>query len=337
VAGEVISPAAISRKTVVVRTADGRIFGLAIEDGKRRWVFQRPMPSLLLRSESGVKAIDQNVIAGFANGKMLALDIEDGTLVWEVTVAQPRGATDLERIADVAGLPIVDGANVCAAAFQAKVACFEIQSRNQLWSRDMYTALPKGIIPHEPFARFVVSGAAASTPLGGLRVGIPGDFMVKIVRNDEAISNQIDREIKTILRDQLGAELVESTDPAHEVFTTEYFGPILGVHVYADDSFADAVAQAESVSPYALTGSIFATDRSVVDWAASALRDAAGNFYINDKPTGAVVGQQPFGGARGSGTNDKAGSVLNLHRWLSPRTIKETFEAPTSWQYPHMG
>jgi 1-pyrroline-5-carboxylate dehydrogenase len=131
--------------------------------------------------------------------------------------------------------------------------------------------------------------------------------------------------------------LVESTDPAHEVFTTEYFGPILGVHVYEDDSFADTVAQAESVSPYALTGSIFATDRSVVDWAATALRDAAGNFYINDKPTGAVVGQQPFGGARGSGTNDKAGSVLNLHRWVSPRTIKETFEAPTSWQYPHMG
>ncbi|MGA5304101.1 L-glutamate gamma-semialdehyde dehydrogenase [Nucisporomicrobium flavum] len=131
--------------------------------------------------------------------------------------------------------------------------------------------------------------------------------------------------------------LVESSDPAHEIFTTEYFGPILGVHVYEDGDFEGAVAQAEAVSPYALTGSIFATDRSVVDWAATALRNAAGNFYINDKPTGAVVGQQPFGGARGSGTNDKAGSVLNLLRWVSPRTIKETFEPPTSWQYPHMG
>ncbi|MFI5492821.1 L-glutamate gamma-semialdehyde dehydrogenase [Actinoplanes sp. NPDC051859] len=131
--------------------------------------------------------------------------------------------------------------------------------------------------------------------------------------------------------------LVESTDPAHEVFTTEYFGPILGVHVYEDDNFEGAVAQAESVSPYALTGSIFADDRKVVDWAAGALRNAAGNFYINDKPTGAVVGQQPFGGARGSGTNDKAGSMLNLLRWVSPRTIKETFEPPTAWQYPHMG
>jgi outer membrane protein assembly factor BamB len=141
VQGEVISPASVSRKVVVVRTADGRIFGLSLEDGKRKWVFQRPMPSLLLRSESGVKAIEGNVIAGFANGKMIALDIEDGSLTWEVTVAQPRGATDLERIADVAGLPLVDGNNVCAAAFQAKVACFEIQSRNQLWSRDLSTAL----------------------------------------------------------------------------------------------------------------------------------------------------------------------------------------------------
>ena len=96
-------------------------------------------------------------------------------------------------------------------------------------------------------------------------------------------------------------------------------------------------AQAESVSPYALTGSIFATDRRVVEWASKALRYAAGNFYINDKPTGAVVGQQPFGGARASGTNDKAGSWQNLVRWMSPRTIKETFVPPTDHTYPHMG
>ncbi len=131
--------------------------------------------------------------------------------------------------------------------------------------------------------------------------------------------------------------LVESTDPTDEIFTTEYFGPILGVHVYDDADFEAAVAQADAASPYALTGSIFATDRHVIDWASHALRQTAGNFYINDKPTGAVVGQQPFGGARGSGTNDKAGSVLNLLRWVSPRTIKETFEAPTEWRYPHMG
>jgi 1-pyrroline-5-carboxylate dehydrogenase len=131
--------------------------------------------------------------------------------------------------------------------------------------------------------------------------------------------------------------LVECTDPTHEVFSTEYFGPILAVHVYDDGDFETTLALADSASPYALTGSIFATDRTVIERAGAALRFTAGNFYINDKPTGAVVGQQPFGGARGSGTNDKAGSVLNLHRWVSPRTIKETFEPPTDWRYPHMG
>jgi len=141
VGGEVISPASVSRNVAVVRTADGRIFGLSAADGKRRWVFQRPMPALMLRSESGVKAMGGDVIAGYPNGKMIALDIEDGSLTWEVTVAQPRGATELERIADVAGLPVIDGANVCAAAFQGKVACFDIASRNQLWSRDLSTAL----------------------------------------------------------------------------------------------------------------------------------------------------------------------------------------------------
>ena len=131
--------------------------------------------------------------------------------------------------------------------------------------------------------------------------------------------------------------LVECTDPSHEVFRTEFFGPILAVHVYPDDEFESTMAQAEAIADYALTGSIFATDRAAIDRAQAALRFAAGNFYINDKPTGAVVGQQPFGGARGSGTNDKAGSVLNLMRWVSPRTLKETFEPPATWRYPHMG
>ncbi|GIH11985.1 L-glutamate gamma-semialdehyde dehydrogenase [Rugosimonospora africana] len=131
--------------------------------------------------------------------------------------------------------------------------------------------------------------------------------------------------------------VVECSDPGHEVFRTEYFGPILAVHVYDDGNFEDVVRQAESAAPYALTGSIFATDRRVIDWAGDVLRYAAGNFYINDKPTGAVVGQQPFGGARASGTNDKAGSWQNLIRWMSPRTIKETFVAPTDHTYPHQG
>jgi 1-pyrroline-5-carboxylate dehydrogenase len=131
--------------------------------------------------------------------------------------------------------------------------------------------------------------------------------------------------------------VVECSDPTHEVFVTEYFGPILGVHVFEDNDFEAAVSQAESASPYGLTGSVFATDRRVVQWASEKLRYAAGNFYINDKPTGAVVGQQPFGGARASGTNDKAGSWHNLIRWVSPRTIKENFVPPTDYRYPHMG
>ncbi len=130
--------------------------------------------------------------------------------------------------------------------------------------------------------------------------------------------------------------VVECTDPLHEVFTTEYFGPILGVYVYDDDAFDEVMAQAAGAAPYALTGSIFATDRAAVERAHAALRYSAGNFYVNDKPTGAVVGQQPFGGARASGTNDKAGSMLNLLRWVSPRTVKETFVPPTDHRYPHM-
>jgi outer membrane protein assembly factor BamB len=140
VAGEVIAPPALSRKTVVVRTADGRVFGLNADDGKRKWVFQRATPSLLLRSEAGVLAIGGDVVAGYPNGKLIALDLEDGKLTWEATVTLARGSTELERIADVAGLPVIDGGNVCAGAFQGKVACFEIASRNMIWSRDVSTA-----------------------------------------------------------------------------------------------------------------------------------------------------------------------------------------------------
>jgi len=134
--------------------------------------------------------------------------------------------------------------------------------------------------------------------------------------------------------------VLECSDPTDEVFTTEYFGPILAVHVYPDDdpaAYAEMLAQAADVAPYALTGSVLATDRQAIAQATEALRYCAGNFYINDKPTGAVVGQQPFGGARASGTDDKAGSVFNLIRWVSARAIKELFVPPSDYRYPHMG
>ena len=131
--------------------------------------------------------------------------------------------------------------------------------------------------------------------------------------------------------------VVESSDPTDEMFSTEYFGPILSVHVYPDRQYSKVLDQMESFAPYALTGAIIAQDRSVIADATQRLRFAAGNFYINDKPTGAVVGQQPFGGGRASGTNDKAGSAANLLRWTSVRSIKENFAPPTDHVYPHMG
>ena len=130
--------------------------------------------------------------------------------------------------------------------------------------------------------------------------------------------------------------LVELDDPKHRLMAEEIFGPVVSVFAYADASWAETLALVDQTSPYALTGAIFARDRGVLEEGQRALRNAAGNLYLNDKPTGAVVGQQPFGGARGSGTNDKAGSLWNLVRWTSPRTIKETFDAPHHFGYPFL-
>ncbi|GAA4730619.1 L-glutamate gamma-semialdehyde dehydrogenase [Nocardioides endophyticus] len=153
--------------------------------------------------------------------------------------------------------------------------------------------------------------------------------------------NKLDVIVGGKLDDSVGyfvnPTVVESADPTDAMFTTEYFGPILAVHVYEDADFEKVVRGMESIAPYALTGSIIAQDRRAIAWAQAELRFAAGNFYINDKPTGAVVGQQPFGGGRASGTNDKAGAAVNLLRWTSPRSIKETFVPPTDYRYPYLG
>ncbi|HEY0432916.1 MAG TPA: L-glutamate gamma-semialdehyde dehydrogenase [Chitinophagaceae bacterium] len=130
--------------------------------------------------------------------------------------------------------------------------------------------------------------------------------------------------------------IIEAKDPKYITMCEEIFGPVLTVHVYNASQFEKTLALVDATSPYALTGSIFAREKSAIELATKRLRDSAGNFYINDKPTGAVVGQQPFGGARASGTNDKAGSMLNLYRWLSARTIKETFNPATDYRYPFM-
>ncbi len=130
--------------------------------------------------------------------------------------------------------------------------------------------------------------------------------------------------------------VIVTKDPHYATMEEEIFGPVLTIYVYAEDKFDETLTLIDTTSPYALTGAILSQDRYAIEKATQALRHAAGNFYINDKPTGAVVGQQPFGGARASGTNDKAGSMLNLYRWLSARTIKETFHPPTHYAYPFM-
>jgi len=131
--------------------------------------------------------------------------------------------------------------------------------------------------------------------------------------------------------------LIETKDPSYRLMCEEIFGPVVTAYVYDDDKWSETLDLVDRTSPYALTGAVFAQDRNAVREAHAKLRHAAGNFYVNDKCTGAVVGQQPFGGARGSGTNDKAGSKLNLLRWTSARTIKETFVPPHDYTYPFMG
>lgn len=131
--------------------------------------------------------------------------------------------------------------------------------------------------------------------------------------------------------------IIVTTNPKFKSMCEEIFGPVITIYVYDEKNWEETLALVDNTSEYALTGAIFSVDRYAINHATKALENAAGNFYINDKPTGAVVGQQPFGGARGSGTNDKAGSILNLLRWVSPRTIKETFVPPTDYRYPFLG
>lgn len=131
--------------------------------------------------------------------------------------------------------------------------------------------------------------------------------------------------------------MILTTDPKYTTMETELFGPVVTVYVYDDEDWSKTLTLIDKTSEYALTGAVLSADRYAIDEATKALQNSAGNFYINDKPTGAVVGQQPFGGARASGTNDKAGSAQNLLRWVSPRLIKETFVTPEDYRYPFLG
>src|SRR6266511_2062388 len=301
--------------------------------------------------EGFVYAITPFNFTAIAGNLPTSVALVGNTVVWKPSPTQQFAAHHIMRLLEAAGLPpgvinLVTGDGIAVS----EVALTDPHLVGETGGKDfviahssadadaLHTALVRGAFEYQGQKCSAASRAYVPRSIwdGGLRDRLAAAAEDRI-KNAPACTvlaggTADDREGFFVR-----PTVVECTDPTHEVFTTEYFGPILAVHVFDDDRFEDAVRQADSAAPYALTGSIFATDRAIVDWASRALRFTAGNFYINDKPTGAIVGQQPFGGARASGTNDKAGSWHNLVRWMSPRTIKETFVPETDHRYPHMG
>jgi 1-pyrroline-5-carboxylate dehydrogenase len=243
----------------------------------------------------------------------------------DFVVAHPSADVDVLRTALIRGAFEFQGQK-CSAASRAYVP-------RSVWSRlrDDLVAQTEGLEMGDvtDFSNFMgaVIDRKSFSKLSGVLDRVDDDPALSIVAGGKADDSEGWFVRPTI---------IEGTDPGHEVFSTEYFGPVLAVHVYDDADYDAVLTQMESVAPYALTGAVIASDAAAVASAREVLRFAAGNFYVNDKPTGAVVGQQPFGGARASGTNDKAGAAQNLMRWTSTRVIKETFVPPTDHRYPHM-
>ncbi len=240
-------------------------------------------------------------------------------------LAHPSADPEVLRTAMIRGAFEFQGQK-CSAASRAYVPA-------SVWARmgDDFCAEADSLTmgPVTDFRNFMgaVIDARAFAKLSGVLERAKSDDTVEIVAGGTADDNEGFFVRPTVLR---------CSDPTREYFTTEYFGPILSVHVYDDGDYERVMTEMEGIASYALTGSIIAQDRRVIAEATQALRFAAGNFYINDKPTGAVVGQQPFGGGRASGTNDKAGAAQNLLRWTSTRALKETFVPATDYRYPFM-
>ena len=240
-------------------------------------------------------------------------------------VAHPSADPDVVRVAMLRGAFEYQGQK-CSAASRAYVA-------KSVWDRikDQLIADTEGLsmgdvtdLSH--FMGAVIDGRAFAKHKAAITRARRNKHLTVLA------GGEVDDSVGYFVR----PTIVQSTDPTDQMFAEEYFGPILAVYVYDDERFESVVRQLESFAPYALTGAIISQDRAAIAWAREELRFAAGNFYINDKPTGAVVGQQPFGGARASGTNDKAGAAINLLRWTSPRSIKETFVPPKDFRYPYM-
>jgi 1-pyrroline-5-carboxylate dehydrogenase len=244
----------------------------------------------------------------------------------DFVVAHPSADLDVLRTALVRGSFEYQGQK-CSAASRAYVP-------RSIWSRlrddlvDVTESLPMGdVTDFSNFMGAVIDGRSFAK-LSKVIEAADSDDALTVIAGGTADDSEGFFVRPTV---------IEGTDPGHEVFTTEYFGPVLAVHVYDDADYDTVLRQMESAAPYALTGAVIAQDRTAIVHAQRFLRHAAGNFYVNDKPTGAVVGQQPFGGGRASGTNDKAGAAQNLLRWTSTRSIKETFVPATDHRYPYMG
>jgi 1-pyrroline-5-carboxylate dehydrogenase len=241
-------------------------------------------------------------------------------------VAHPSADPDVTRVAMIRGAFEFQGQK-CSAASRAYVArSVWTQMCDQLVAE--VEALPMGDV--RDFSNFM--GAVIDA-----RAFAKHKAAIERAKQQPGLTILAGGEVDDSVGYFVRPTVIEGGDPTDEMFSTEYFGPILVVHVYEDGDFEKVVRQMESFAPYALTGAVIARDRRAVAWADEELRFAAGNFYINDKPTGAVVGQQPFGGGRASGTNDKAGAPVNLLRWTSPRSIKETFVPAKDYRYPFMG
>jgi 1-pyrroline-5-carboxylate dehydrogenase len=244
----------------------------------------------------------------------------------DFVVAHPSADVDVLRTALTRGAFEFQGQK-CSAASRAYIP-------QSLWSRmaddfvEEVNSLPMGDITD--FSNFMgaVIDQRSFDRLNGVLQRVRGEPGVEVLAGGTADDSEGFFIRPTVVR---------GDNPAHEIFTTEYFGPFLGVFVYDDADYDRVLREAAEIAPYGLTGAVIAQDRTAIVEAMEVLRFSAGNFYINDKPTGAVVGQQPFGGARASGTNDKAGSILNLLRWVSPRSVKETFAPATDYRYPYMG
>jgi 1-pyrroline-5-carboxylate dehydrogenase len=240
-------------------------------------------------------------------------------------VAHPSADQDALRTALVRGAFEYQGQK-CSAASRAYIP-------QSIWKTlraelaEQVDAIPQGdVSDFRNFMGAVIDGKAYAKHMGAIQFAQKSED-AKVIAGGKG-----DDKVGWFVR----PTVIETKNPEFKLLREELFGPILTVYPYADAKFEDTLDLCDRTSPYGLTGAIFARDRQAIRKASETLVNAAGNFYINDKPTGAVVGLQPFGGARASGTNDKAGSMLNLIRWVSPRTIKETYVPPTDHRYPHM-